>query len=173
VRIRQEKDELEYGAEKLRLFVRARLIAGEEIAATPGQAHYLIHVMRARAGAALRVFNGHDGEWRARIRCAARRWMHSESCDTEILSQSETPDLWLAFAPIKKNAGGLCDAEGKPSGCARASARHYDAHDSTAREPRAHERQCDRGGGAIGPPGNSSHRRLRLMNISRRSAATS
>jgi len=36
VRIRQEKDELEYGGGKLRLFVRARLIAGEEIAATPG-----------------------------------------------------------------------------------------------------------------------------------------
>ena len=64
--MRQEKDELEYGGGKLRLFVRARLSEGEEIAATPGQTHYLIHVMRARAGAGLRLFNGSDGEWRAR-----------------------------------------------------------------------------------------------------------
>jgi 16S rRNA (uracil1498-N3)-methyltransferase len=86
---------------KLRLFVRARLIFNMRVEATPGQTHYLLHVMRARAGAFVRLFNGQDGEWRARIADIARGTC-TLVCQEEIEPQSETPDLWLVFAPIKK-----------------------------------------------------------------------
>jgi 16S rRNA (uracil1498-N3)-methyltransferase len=105
--MRQEKDrdaspgDLVHPGGKLRLFVRARLMLDAKIEATPAQAHYLLHVMRARRGASLRLFNGRDGEWRARIADVARGAC-ALVCEEETASQSETPDLWLAFAPIKK-----------------------------------------------------------------------
>ena len=105
--IRQEKDRNEPAGElrdpggKLRLFVRARLIAGAEIAVIPAQAHYLLHVMRARVGASLRLFNGKDGEWRARIAHVAKSTC-TLICEAETVTQKETSDLWLAFAPIKR-----------------------------------------------------------------------
>jgi 16S rRNA (uracil1498-N3)-methyltransferase len=88
--------------EKLRLFVRARLILNIRVEATPGQAHYLLRVMRARAGASVRLFNGQDGEWRARIADVARGGTCTFVCEEQTETQSEPPDLWLAFAPIKK-----------------------------------------------------------------------
>jgi 16S rRNA (uracil1498-N3)-methyltransferase len=103
--MRQDKDrdegELEESSGKLRLFVRARLILNMKIAATPAQAHYLLRVMRARAGSTVRLFNGMDGEWRARIADVAKGAC-ALVCENETASQSEPPDLWLAFAPIKK-----------------------------------------------------------------------
>jgi 16S rRNA (uracil1498-N3)-methyltransferase len=86
---------------KLRLFMDAPLSVGAEIAVDDAQAHYLLHVMRARAGDRLRLFNGRDGEWRARIAEAGRRSCKLV-CEVETEPQSQVPDLWLAFAPIKK-----------------------------------------------------------------------
>jgi 16S rRNA (uracil1498-N3)-methyltransferase len=86
---------------RLRLFVEAALAPGAQIAATPAQAHYLLHVMRARAGQSLRLFNGHDGEWRARIAQTTRRDCLFV-CEAQTEPQTEVPDLWLAFAPVKK-----------------------------------------------------------------------
>jgi 16S rRNA (uracil1498-N3)-methyltransferase len=103
----QEKDrqtsrlELEEPGGKLRLFVDAPLAADAKFEATPGQAHYLLHVMRARSGAFLRVFNGRDGEWRARI-ADVGKGSCALICEAQIRPQDDTPDLWLAFAPIKK-----------------------------------------------------------------------
>jgi 16S rRNA (uracil1498-N3)-methyltransferase len=56
----------------LRLFTECPLSAGATIAATPGQGHYLATVMRRSAGDKLRLFNGRDGEWSARIARLAR-----------------------------------------------------------------------------------------------------
>lgn len=85
----------------VRLHVGSPLATGAEIATTPGQAHYLLTVMRARAGDALALFNGRDGEWRARIFRAERHHCILR-CEAQTAPQSEVPDLWLAFAPIKK-----------------------------------------------------------------------
>lgn len=93
--------ELEDPGGKLRLFVEAPLCENAKFAATPAQAHYLLHVMRARAGASLRVFNGNDGEWRARI-AVAGKGACALVCETRIEPQNDVPDLWLAFAPVKK-----------------------------------------------------------------------
>jgi 16S rRNA (uracil1498-N3)-methyltransferase len=86
---------------KLRLYIDAPLAAGAVVEPSAPQAHYLLHVMRAREGDAVRLFNGRDGEWRAKLQQVSRRSC-SLKCEVRIAAQSEPPDLWLAFAPIKK-----------------------------------------------------------------------
>ena len=94
------RDLTEPGGE-VRLFVEAPLGLGACVVAGEGQAHYLLHVMRAKVGDRVRLFNGRDGEWLARIAEARKRGCTLE-CETQIAPQTEVPDLWLAFAPIKK-----------------------------------------------------------------------
>jgi 16S rRNA (uracil1498-N3)-methyltransferase len=86
---------------RLRLFVETPLRTGAKIVPGESQAHYLLHVMRARDGDAVRLFNGKDGEWRAHISDVTRRSC-ALICDGQVANQDRVPDLWLAFAPIKK-----------------------------------------------------------------------
>lgn len=57
--------------------------------------------MRAGAGDGVAVFNGRDGEWWARIEISNR-----VRCTVRVVErtrpQAAEPDLWLAFAPIKR-----------------------------------------------------------------------
>jgi len=86
---------------KVRLFVEADLGSGLRVAPAEGQAHYLLHVMRAKAGDHVRLFNGRDGEWRARVAEVSKRNCVLE-CEVQTAAQRAVPDLWLVFAPIKK-----------------------------------------------------------------------
>lgn len=86
---------------KVRLFVETRLGAGLRLSPGEGQTHYLLHVMRAKSGDRLSLFNGHDGEWLARIVEVSKRVCILE-CERQTGPQLEVPDLWLVFAPIKK-----------------------------------------------------------------------
>ncbi len=94
-------DDLTYPGGKLRLFVDAPLGDGARVVVEDGQAHYLLHVMRAKPGDRLDLFNGRDGEWAAKVVETAKRRCTLE-CLAQIAAQSEVPDLWLVFAPIKK-----------------------------------------------------------------------
>jgi 16S rRNA (uracil1498-N3)-methyltransferase len=86
---------------KVRLFVEASLGGGAKVTPSDGQAHYLLHVMRSREGTRVLLFNGRDGEWRACITEVTRRNC-TLLCESQSEAQAEVPDLWLAFAPIKK-----------------------------------------------------------------------
>ena len=86
---------------KVRLYVESALGEGVRVAADDGQAHYLLHVMRAKVGDRVSLFNGRDGEWLARIVEAAKRGCVLE-CERLTAKQAGVPDLWLVFAPIKK-----------------------------------------------------------------------
>ena len=86
---------------KVRLYVEAALDEGVRVAPDDGQAHYLLHVMRAKAGDRVSLFNGRDGEWLARIADAGKRGCTLE-CERLTAKQTQVPDLWLVFAPIKK-----------------------------------------------------------------------
>ncbi len=85
----------------VRLFVEAPLGDGARVELNEGQAHYLLHVMRAKVGDLLALFNGRDGEWRARIAEARKRGCVLQ-CEARTAPLREVPDLWLVFAPIKK-----------------------------------------------------------------------
>src|SRR5215472_4755201 len=88
----------------VRLFVGEQpLSEGSLVTPSLAQAHYLLHVMRARKGHRVAVFNGRDGEWLAELREASRRTC-TLSCITQAAPQTEVPDLWLVFAPIKRTA---------------------------------------------------------------------
>jgi 16S rRNA (uracil1498-N3)-methyltransferase len=86
---------------KLRLYVNAPLGAGVAVPASEGQAHYLLHVMRAKVGQLVSLFNGRDGEWLAEISAMARRGV-TLTCRKQTEVQAGVPDLWLLFAPVKK-----------------------------------------------------------------------
>jgi 16S rRNA (uracil1498-N3)-methyltransferase len=90
------------GAETPRLFVSGPLVAGAEIAATAAQAHYLLHVMRRSSGAIVRVFDGAEGEWSARL-AVPRKGAAILAVEAQTRPQSAEPDLWLAFAPLKRD----------------------------------------------------------------------
>ncbi len=93
--------DLAYEGGKLRLFVPERLSIGVGIVPEEGQTHYLLHVMRAREGMRVLLFNGMDGEWRAVVTDVTRRSC-TLLCEQQIRAQAAVPDVWLAFAPIKK-----------------------------------------------------------------------
>jgi len=76
-------------------------LAGATVALTEAQAHYLLRVMRAGAGDRVLAFNGKDGEWRTQIAEVKKRGA-SLICEALTEAQADVPDLWLAFAPIKK-----------------------------------------------------------------------
>jgi 16S rRNA (uracil1498-N3)-methyltransferase len=90
----------------IRLFVAAPLAPGAELAATPAQAHYLATVMRRRTGDPLRLFNGRDGEWCARI-SALRSDRGTLVAQRQLRTQIAEPDVWLAFALLKRDATDL------------------------------------------------------------------
>ncbi|HEY4075669.1 MAG TPA: 16S rRNA (uracil(1498)-N(3))-methyltransferase [Rhizomicrobium sp.] len=95
------KTELVEAGGKTRLYVTGDL--GQDMALTldEGQTHYLLHVLRAKAGNRVSLFNGRDGEWLAEITTAAKRAV-AVACQAQIAPQVGVPDIWLAFAPVKK-----------------------------------------------------------------------
>jgi 16S rRNA (uracil1498-N3)-methyltransferase len=87
----------------IRLLVTEALRAGAAITPSAAQAHYLGTVMRQGAGDALRLFNGEDGEWLARI-AAIRKDKATLTVESQLRPQAPEPDLWLVFAPLKRDA---------------------------------------------------------------------
>jgi 16S rRNA (uracil1498-N3)-methyltransferase len=82
-----------------RLFVDAPLAEGTEIALKSGQAHYLVHVLRLKAGHRLLVFNGRDGEWEAHIEGSHRG--ARLTVGARLRAQTTAGDLHYLFAPLK------------------------------------------------------------------------
>ncbi|HEY7005634.1 MAG TPA: 16S rRNA (uracil(1498)-N(3))-methyltransferase [Sphingomicrobium sp.] len=84
-----------------RLFVREPLGEGVSVALDAAQANYLGNVLRLGVGAELLVFDGSSGEWLARIADAAKKRM-TLSVDRKTREPESIPDVWLAFAPVKR-----------------------------------------------------------------------
>jgi 16S rRNA (uracil1498-N3)-methyltransferase len=84
-----------------RLFIRYALGAGASVELDRDQANYLGNVMRLGAGAELLVFDGSSGEWLARIAEAGRKRMILE-VENRTREAEAVPDLWLAFAPVRR-----------------------------------------------------------------------
>ncbi|MCC7347043.1 MAG: 16S rRNA (uracil(1498)-N(3))-methyltransferase [Variibacter sp.] len=83
-----------------RLFVEANLSEGAAAELTAPQAHYLLHVLRLKAGGRILVFNGRDGEWRARLLTAGRKGLAAEA-EAQTRPQTPAADLHYLFAPLK------------------------------------------------------------------------
>jgi 16S rRNA (uracil1498-N3)-methyltransferase len=85
----------------IRLYVTEPLVADARVPAASEQAHYLVNVMRLKAGDELLLFNGRDGEWRARLAAAGKR-----ACELEVIERTRAqqigPDLDLVVALVKR-----------------------------------------------------------------------
>src|SRR3954451_4576867 len=84
-----------------RLFVRQPLSEGAIVELDARQANYLGNVLRMSTGSELLVFDGLSGEWLANISDVAKKHMvltvEKRTREPEII-----PDVWLAFAPVKR-----------------------------------------------------------------------
>src|SRR4051812_23622441 len=84
-----------------RLFVRQALGAGARLELDGGPANYLGNVLRLGAGAELLVFDGISGEWLARIAEVGKKRM-TLTVERRTRAAETIPDVWLAFAPVKR-----------------------------------------------------------------------
>ena len=84
-----------------RLLVTAPLSDGARVELDVGQANYLDNVLRMKAGAELLVFDGASGEWLARIAEIGKKRM-ALMVERQTREPETIPDVWLAFAPVKR-----------------------------------------------------------------------
>lgn len=83
-----------------RLYVAAPLGAGLTVTPDAAQIHYLTGVMRMAAGDPVLVFNGEDGEWRARLAGTKRNTVLTVETMTRL---QPAPDrLHYLFSPLKR-----------------------------------------------------------------------
>jgi 16S rRNA (uracil1498-N3)-methyltransferase len=105
-------------ATSIRLHVQSKLPEGEFIQIHDAQAHYLTRVMRLEPGDTLRVFNGVDGEFQARMGNIQRH-------QVSLLIQHQTrvpevePDCWLCFALLKRQKTDLVVEKATEMGVSR------------------------------------------------------
>jgi 16S rRNA (uracil1498-N3)-methyltransferase len=85
----------------IRLFVPHDLAPGAGLDLDEGQSRYLAAVMRLSAGDELLVFNGRDGEWRARVAGVGKRVVGLEALEPT-RPQASGPDLDLIVALVKR-----------------------------------------------------------------------
>ena len=84
-----------------RLYVDLMLHAGATLTLPVPQSHYLAQVMRRAPGDLVRLFDGRNGEWAARVISVARK---AVVVGVEFAStpQESVADLWLCAAPLKR-----------------------------------------------------------------------
>ncbi|MGN6550822.1 MAG: 16S rRNA (uracil(1498)-N(3))-methyltransferase [Pararhizobium sp.] len=83
-----------------RLFVDAPLKEGATVEADRDQAHYLTTVLRFGDGGEILIFNGRDGEWKARLSLPAKKRVLLTVVQ-QTRPQPEPADLVYLFAPLK------------------------------------------------------------------------
>src|SRR5947209_663775 len=84
-----------------RLYVEAPLAAGAALPLARAQANYLINVLRRKTGDPVLVFNGRDGEWRARLDAVSRKGAALTVIE-QTRPQSASRDVHYLFAPLKQ-----------------------------------------------------------------------
>lgn len=84
-----------------RLFVEQPLDERAVIRVEGGQAHYLLSVLRTKAGDPVKLFDGRSGEWLATAEAVGKRDLVL-AVQARLREAEAVPDLWLCAAPIKK-----------------------------------------------------------------------
>ena len=87
----------------IRLHVPQPLSAGAAVLPALDQSRYLTQVMRLKAGDALLVFNGADGEWRCVVAEVLKKGVVLRAED-QARPQTTVPDVHLLIAVVKKSA---------------------------------------------------------------------
>ena len=103
---------------RIRLYVDHPLGSSERVALSREQAHYLFGVMRLTIGDDVLLFNGKDGEWRAQAVEVSKRG-GSLACLEQTAPLRRPPDVWLVFAPIRKERTSFIVEKATELGAAR------------------------------------------------------
>lgn len=99
--MQQDADHLKYEGGLTRLFVETPLQQDVEVVLGDDQSHYLAHVLRAKIGQRVGLFNGENGEWSAVVIGITKRAV-TLRVEARMREQRAEPDLWLLMAPVKK-----------------------------------------------------------------------
>jgi 16S rRNA (uracil1498-N3)-methyltransferase len=97
----QRANDLSHPGGLTRLHVEEPLSPSARLELGDRQSHFLVHVLRAKSGDRVRLFNGRDGEWAATVTTIAKRGV-TLTLEARTRAQANVPDLWLLLAPIKK-----------------------------------------------------------------------
>lgn len=84
-----------------RLYVAQPLSGIADIRIDGAQAHYLLNVMRLKAGDPVKLFDDISGEWLGVVEGAAKRDLVVR-IEARLRPREAVPDLWLAAAPIRR-----------------------------------------------------------------------
>lgn len=103
----------------VRLYIPlVKMQAGETHELSEPQHHYLRNVMRMESGHQLRVFNGIDGEWLAKLEEVSKK-KAIISFVQQIREQDATPDILILSPPVKKEVFDLMVQKACELGAAR------------------------------------------------------
>ncbi len=84
----------------IRLYLENVLPADHVLSLGETQSHYLLKVMRLKEGDEILVFNGLDGEWKAKLIDSSKK-SASLQVQEQTRKQVKGQDLWLLFSPLK------------------------------------------------------------------------
>lgn len=101
-----------------RLFVETPLSEGAQVRVEAGQAHYLLSVMRLKAGDPVKLFDDATGEWLGVAAAVGKRDLMLD-VTAHLRPRDPVPDLWLCAAPIKKGRIDLVAEKASELGVAR------------------------------------------------------
>lgn len=87
---------------KVRLFSSQTLSTDTLWQPDDRQIHYLLNVLRLNVGDEIKIFDGQSGEYIGQIYAIGKK-----NCSVKIMQKiremEHSPDLWLLFAPVKKD----------------------------------------------------------------------
>ena len=84
-----------------RLVIDQPIADGMELRIEGGQAHYLLSVMRLKAGGTVKLFDDRTGEWLGEVAATGRRDLVVRIA-AKLREREAVPDLWLCAAPITR-----------------------------------------------------------------------
>lgn len=102
----------------IRLFLQNRLAMQAVFPLDEAQSHYLFHVMKLKNGDEFLVFNAEDGEFLAKIIDVNKKSL-TVCLGKQTRSPMASPDIWLLFAPLKKDQTDFVIQKATELGCAK------------------------------------------------------
>lgn len=101
---------------KVRLYIAERLTSGQSVTLNPSQSHYLANVLRLTPGEEIKVFDNYNGEYSAEI-SEIRKKDCIITIGAKLRGFTAVPDIWLLFAPVKKDKTDFIIASATELGC--------------------------------------------------------
>lgn len=87
---------------QIRLYIPQRLALNQQVVLDEQQSHYLSHVMKLKTGQIINCFDNQSGEYGCEIVEMNKKHTIIQAVCFE-KEYTQVPDIWLLFAPVKKD----------------------------------------------------------------------